>query len=1010
MKFPNASRSIRSPFVISLFILPFFFFLNSVKVAGATLTVPSTAYPTIQSAINAANPGDTIVLQAGVTFVEAVVLKYKPGNDYITIQSSALSNLPPAGQRVSPSDAPNMPKIVPPSSGDAAISTEITSNGPAHHYKLIGIEIAQANDNQLLYNLVSLGDGGQTQNTLNKVAHNFIIDRCYIHGTTNGRMSRAIGLNSAETTIINSYISEIHNVGIEAQGICGWNGPGPFLIENNYIEASTQGLMFGGAEPHIHNLVPQNIQIRRNFFSRPLAWFNGTPHWLVKNIFELKNARSVTVTENIFENNWPDGQGGYSILFTVRNQGGGAPWSTIEDVDFSHNIVRNVPYGVNILVTDNIFPSQNLKNISIRYNLFSLISSVVDHPLYGKCIQLTGGQPGLQNLTLDHNTCIGRGVYPDFLHGDGTVSVTGMNIRNNIAVSPTSGADTAIAGNSMPGTSGLNSIAGSTWQLQRNILMLPNGSSAYPNSGSNINYYVSTPASVGFTNFANGNYSLLSTSPYHNLGTDGTDPGANIAALEQTKPCIYSGNWASCSGTPAVQTPYPGPSTPAIPTTIEVENFDRGGQGIAYNNNYGSVGSGAYRSAPVEAVSITANSTASNGFAVFEAAAGEWLEYTLNIPASGLYNFAVRYSSGYAQAYSQGTFRLEACEPTSGGGVTNCVSSQTVKVNSTGGWGAYQIVKAPLYLPASGTRILRLVMVANAPGDTGCNCVVANFDSIAVSSQRTLFDYDNDRKADVSVFRPSTGIWYLQQSSAGFSALAFGISTDIIAPADFDGDGKTDIAVFRPGTGVWYITNSSNGSTTILSFGISEDIPVQADYDGDGKADVSVWRPSNGTWHRLDSSTGAYQVYSFGSFGDRPAVGDYDGDGKSDFAVFRPSTGVWYLQQSQAGFLGLQFGTSTDKITPADYDGDGKTDMCYFRPSTGTWYVFNSSSGQISSLNFGSSTDAPSPSDFDGDGKADFAVFRGSTGVWYLQQSSAGSWQTVFGINSDLPTPSTYVR
>jgi hypothetical protein len=55
-------------------------------------------------------------------------------------------------------------------------------------------------------------------------------------------------------------------------------------------------------------------------------------------------------------------------------------------------------------------------------------------------------------------------------------------------------------------------------------------------------------------------------------------------------------------------------------------------------------------------------------------------------------------------------------------------------------------------------------------------------------------DYDGDGKADVAVFRPSNGTWYLNRPIAGFAEMQFGISTDIPAPADYDGDGKTDLA------------------------------------------------------------------------------------------------------------------------------------------------------------------------------------------------------------------------
>lgn len=282
-------------------------------------------------------------------------------------------------------------------------------------------------------------------------------------------------------------------------------------------------------------------------------------------------------------------------------------------------------------------------------------------------------------------------------------------------------------------------------------------------------------------------------------------------------------------------------------------------------------------------------------------------------------------------------------------------------------------------------------------------------------AKNRLADFDGDLKADLSIFRPSLGVWFVQNSATPtFTVVGFGNATDILAPGDYDGDGKTDLGVFRASEGIWYLFSKGNTFTT-RPFGASGDIPAPADYNGDGKTDIAVFRPSTATWYIANSdSQGSVSIVGFGANGDQPTFGDFDGDGKGDIAIYRPNGatgGEWWIRRSSnESVFAVQFGSATDKAVAGDYTGDGKADIAFWRPSNGFWYVLRSEDLSYYGLPFGTSTDLPVPADYDGDGKFDTAVFRASDSTWYIQRSTAGIFIQQFGQNGDLPIPNVFVR
>jgi cellulose synthase/poly-beta-1,6-N-acetylglucosamine synthase-like glycosyltransferase len=477
-------------------------------VPSAVRRVPVPAGGNLQRALDEARPGDQIELAAGAVYEGPFRLPRKPGPGWIVVTSSG--PLPAPGERVRPEHAVGMAKL------RASSSPVVGADPGAHHYRFVGVEIAPS-PGATITTLVQLGD---KERALNELAHDIIFDRCYLHGDPARGARRGIALNARRAAVVESYLADFKEVGADSQAIAGWNGPGPFTIANNYLEAAGENVMFGGEDPAIHGLVPADIRLTRNHLAKPLRWRQGHPDyegtaWAVKNLFELKNARRVVVDGNLFEHNWPDAQNGFAILFTVRNQSGGAPWSVVEDVTFTNNVVRRAGAGINILGRDDIHDSQPTQRVEIAGNLFEQIGGGWGS---GRLFQLLDGT---RHVHIRHNTAFHSGFA---VFGGDHDPHAGFVFENNIVQHN----DTGILGSgTSSGRASLDRYFPGA-MVRRNVLVGANPA-LYPHD----NYFPETLAAAGFVAARDGAHRPSGARRYAAAGSDGRDVGADLESLSR---------------------------------------------------------------------------------------------------------------------------------------------------------------------------------------------------------------------------------------------------------------------------------------------------------------------------------------------------------------------------------------------------------------------------------------------------------------------------------------------
>lgn len=383
----------------------------------------------VQAALDGAACGDTIKLEAGATFEGHIRLPNKPCDDghWIILRTAAPDDsLPSEGTRISPCYAgvaslPGRPDFHCPTPRNVMARITFPSRGGsgpiffsagANHYRLVGLEVTREPTGATITALAA--PEGHVP------ADHIIFDRVWFHGSAQEETTR--GVFFAGTTymaVVDSYFSDFHCVVggtcTDSQAIAGGAGDlpmGPFKIVNNFLEASGENIIFGGGKA---TKTPADIEIRHNYLYKPAAWmpghagFVGGPSgkpFIVKNLFEIKNAQRVLFEGNVLENNWGGfSQAGFGIMITPKNPAPDlCPLCRVTDITIRYSKVSHVGGGVDIA---NALAGDKPSAAGERYSLHDLVFDDIDGQAYsgfGLFLLVMANAPPLSDVKIDHIT------------------------------------------------------------------------------------------------------------------------------------------------------------------------------------------------------------------------------------------------------------------------------------------------------------------------------------------------------------------------------------------------------------------------------------------------------------------------------------------------------------------------------------------------------------------------------------------------------------------------------
>jgi hypothetical protein len=334
----------------------------------------------IQSVLDREPAGRQIHLIRGATYPGNLTIR-KP----VTLRTAGMDEI--GAQRVTHAIAPQLAQLVP---TNGAPLIDIMPGVVDVRLSRLACDPANIND------VINVGHADASQTRLEQQPRRIVLSQIYMQaGAVNGP-KRGIGLHGQDVTISGCHIAGMKRAGQDTQAIAGWNGEGTYAIGDCYLEAAGETVMFGGADPTIPGVIPSDILLHGCTLTKDLTWRGS--NITVKNIFELKAGRRVTLRDCELSNCWNAGQGGYAFMFTVQSQDNQNPNVIVEDVLVEDSTIRNVGAGINILGKSQLGPSLQSRGFAFRQDWFQIEQSMGAQAWF----LYMGREP--REISFEHNT------------------------------------------------------------------------------------------------------------------------------------------------------------------------------------------------------------------------------------------------------------------------------------------------------------------------------------------------------------------------------------------------------------------------------------------------------------------------------------------------------------------------------------------------------------------------------------------------------------------------------